>query len=213
MRQVTKAEHCSTYVVDHDTQEIWTQVDGLRRELRLPLNHGVVGRVALLRRSVLQCGAVCCSVLQCGVAWCSVLQCGAVCCSVLQCDMTHTTGVVGQVALTGNLVLINEAAQLKGALVGDSTQVVQSLLCCAIAYTQTATHCNSLQLTATHCNFLQLTATHCNTLQHAGSAKPVVLCDSRTKRCHISSHPGLPRQSLFFHKTAREDGGAAGKHR
>jgi len=103
----------------------------------------------------LQCVAVCCSVVQCGVVWCSVLQ----------CDMTHTTGVVGQVALTGKLVLIDEAAQLKGALVGDSTQVVQSLLCCAIAYTHTATYCNTLQHTATHCNSLQLTATHCNSLQ------------------------------------------------
>jgi len=33
----------------------------------------------LVRHSVLQCVAVCCSVLQCGAVCCSVLQCGAVC--------------------------------------------------------------------------------------------------------------------------------------
>jgi len=35
-----------------------------------------------VRRSVLQCVAVCCSVLQCVAVCCSVLQCVAVCCSV-----------------------------------------------------------------------------------------------------------------------------------
>jgi len=40
---------------------------------------------SLIRYSVLQCVAVCCSVLQCVAVCCSVLQCVAVCCSMLQC--------------------------------------------------------------------------------------------------------------------------------
>ena len=38
----------------------------------------------ILRGSVMQCVAVCCSVLQCVAVCCSVLQCVAVCCSGLQ---------------------------------------------------------------------------------------------------------------------------------
>ena len=38
----------------------------------------------LVRKSVLQCIAVCCSVSQCVAVRCSVMQCVAVCCSVLQ---------------------------------------------------------------------------------------------------------------------------------
>ena len=36
----------------------------------------------VVRDSMLQCVAVCCSVLQCVAVCCSVLQCVAVCCSV-----------------------------------------------------------------------------------------------------------------------------------
>ena len=38
-----------------------------------------------MKKSVLQCVAVCCSVLQCVAVCCSVVQCVAVCCSVLEC--------------------------------------------------------------------------------------------------------------------------------
>ena len=37
-----------------------------------------------MRKSVLQCVAVCCSVLQCVAVCCSILMCVAVCCSALQ---------------------------------------------------------------------------------------------------------------------------------
>ena len=41
---------------------------------------------SVVRCSVLQCVAVCCSALQCVAVCCSVLQCVAVCCSVLHCS-------------------------------------------------------------------------------------------------------------------------------
>ena len=77
---VTKAEHCSTYMIDHDSEEMWTQVAGLSREIRLPINQGLVGHVATC----------------------------------------------------GDLAVVHSAEQVKGALVGDSSEVVQSILCCPI---------------------------------------------------------------------------------
>ena len=78
--QVTKAEHCSTYIVDHIAGEVWTQVEGLRREIRLPKSQGIVGKVAT----------------------------------------------------TGDYVRINEASEFKGVLVGDTNEIVQSVLCCPV---------------------------------------------------------------------------------
>ena len=77
---VTKAEHCSTYVVDHVAGEVWTQVEGLRREIRLPKSQGIVGKVAT----------------------------------------------------TGDYVRINEVSEFKGVLVGDTNEIVQSVLCCPV---------------------------------------------------------------------------------
>ena len=56
------------------------QVDGLRREIRLPISHGVVGKVAT----------------------------------------------------NGELVKVDDASQFDGVLVGDTTEVVQSVICCPI---------------------------------------------------------------------------------
>lgn len=78
--RITNAQHCSTYLVDHESQEVWTQVEGLRRQIRLPMNNGLVG----------------------------------------------------QVATNGDLVKIDDASQLNGVLVGDTSEVVQSVICCPI---------------------------------------------------------------------------------
>ena len=98
--QLTKAEHCSTYMVDLDSQEIWTQVQGLRREIRYKRTCFTSTKVQILTH--------------------------------LLGRLPISHGIVGQVAKSGESVQINEARELKGALVGDSAQVVQSLICCPV---------------------------------------------------------------------------------
>ena len=98
--RLTKAEHCSTYMVDLDSQEIWTQVQGLRREIRYKRTCFTSTKVQILTH--------------------------------LLGRLPISHGIVGQVAKSAETVQINEARELKGALIGDSAQVVQSLICCPV---------------------------------------------------------------------------------
>jgi hypothetical protein len=51
---------------------------------------------------------------------------------VKQVRRTSKASTWPQVAKSGEAVQINEARELKGTLVGDSAQVVQSLICCPV---------------------------------------------------------------------------------
>lgn len=44
--KVLGADHCTPYIVDASTGEVWTKVEGLRREIRLSKGQGVAGGVA-----------------------------------------------------------------------------------------------------------------------------------------------------------------------
>jgi len=83
---------------------------------------------------------------------------------VLQCVAVCVAGCL-------NLYLLSDTAHT-----GETLHALFDQHCLRAGYTNTATHCNTLQLSAAHCITLHMhvlrtrvlqTITHCNTLQHS----------------------------------------------
>ena len=148
---------------------------------------------------------MCCSVLQsvttqCNILRCSMLQCVAACCSVpsfaLLCRLTLTRGEALFTlcrSLCRRLKLLRTPED--DTLQHNATQcnILQHTTSHCNTLQHTTPHCNTLQHTATHCNTLQHTATHCNTLHHifctVASASPSKI----SKKTPLSKHESTKR--------------------
>jgi len=119
-------------------------------------------------RSVLQCGAVCCSVVQCGAEWCSVLQCVAVCCRVVQC-----------VAVCCSVLQSGAVCCRVVQCVAVRCSVVQcGAVWCSVVQCD-AVWCSVLQCGAVWCSVVQCDAVWCSVLQC------VAVCCSRARSIRI----------------------------